>query len=181
MITRSQYTRAQQRAAEMIRAAGIVITDKEAGEIAVVDFGLSHLEVEGVEVLTFFATERISARVLVTFPNQTEPEHWHPPVDDDPGKEETLRVISGEVIVVIPGEDTLNQGWVPEGKDDCYTVRHELVLRPGEQFTFPPGMKHWFQAREPGAVMYSFATCVRDVMDGFSDPAIRRAVEIVED
>src|SRR3954470_18109324 len=117
MITRSEYRRAQTIVAEMIRGAGIGLTDAEAGRIVIVDFGLSRLAVEGVQVFTFFATERISAKVLVMFPNQTEPEHWHPPVDRDPGKEEIIRVISGTLHFYIPGDDNLKVGWIPAGKD----------------------------------------------------------------
>ncbi len=43
MITRQEQQNAKHRAAEMIRAAGIRITAKEAGGIEVVDFGLSRL------------------------------------------------------------------------------------------------------------------------------------------
>jgi D-lyxose ketol-isomerase len=122
MITREQQKTARNRAAEMIRAAGIQITDEEADSIEVVDFGLSNLEKEGVQVLTLVQTDRISIKVLVLFPNQTEPEHWHPPVGDDPGKEETVRIISGTVYFCIPGEDTLKEGFIVEGKEDCYTM-----------------------------------------------------------
>jgi len=79
MIKRSEYTRVQQQAAAMIRAAGIQLTEAEAQRIDVVDFGLGRVAAEGVQVFTFFATERISAKVLVMLPHQTEPEHWHPP------------------------------------------------------------------------------------------------------
>lgn len=181
MIKRSDYVRAQQQAAGMIRQAGIKLTDAEARKIEVVDFGLGQLEIEGVQVLTFFATERISAKLLVMFPNQTEPEHWHPPVGDDPGKEETIRVISGTLNFYVPGADTLRQGWVPAGKETCYACRHEIVMRPCDQLTLPPGTKHWFQAPDEGAVFYSFSTCVRDGLDRFSDPAIVRATRIIED
>ena len=181
MITESEYRYAQRRAAQMIREAGVVITEEEADSVEVVDFGLSRLAVEGVQVLTLFATERVSAKVLTLFPNQTEPEHWHPPVGNDSGKEETLRVISGEVFLFIPGCDTLCRGAVPLGKDASYTARHEIVLGPGGQFTLPPGTKHWFQAPADGAVLYSFSTCVRDGLDRFTDPAVRRQTQILED
>src|SRR3990172_11450868 len=102
MIKRSDYQQAQRRAAGMIRQDGIQVTDAETRRIDVVDFGLGQLATEGVQVFTFFATERISARVLVLFPNQTEPEHWHPPVGGDPGKEEIIRVIAGTVYFYIP-------------------------------------------------------------------------------
>ena len=93
----------------MIRQAGITIKDAEAASIEVVDFGLSNLEKEGVQVLTLVQTERISVKVLAMLPNQTEPEHWHPPVNDDPGKEETIRVIAGKVYFYVTGEDTFKQ------------------------------------------------------------------------
>lgn len=181
MIKRSEFRQAQATAAGMIRAAGIGLTDAEAGRIDVVDFGLSNLAVEGVQVFTFFATERISAKVLVMLPRQTEPEHWHPPVGADPGKEEIIRVIAGTVHFYIPGENNLKTGWIPPGKEGVYTCRHEFVMRPCDQLILPPGTKHWFQSPASGAVMYSFSTCVRDGLDRFSDPAIVRATKIVED
>lgn len=178
MLTRTEYQSAQQRAAEQIRAAGIHLKDSEIDTIDVVDFGLGHLAVEGVQVMTFFATDRISAKVLVLFPNQTEPEHWHPPVGDDPGKEETIRAIRGTVRFYIPGEDNFGAGFLVPGKEAVYTCRHEVVLHPGDQLTLPPGTPHWFQADEEGAVMYSFSTCVRDGLDRFTDPAVVRITQI---
>ena len=88
MIIRSEYKRLQQIAAEMIRNAGIFITSEEEDKIAVADFGLGRIEKEGAQILTYFSTDRISAKVIVLLPGQTLPEHWHPPVGDDPGKEE---------------------------------------------------------------------------------------------
>ncbi|MEJ2282298.1 MAG: hypothetical protein P8X85_01740 [Desulfobacterales bacterium] len=180
MLTRAEQAHAQKRAAEMIRKAGITITDTEAQSIEVVDFGLSNLEKEGVQVLTLVQTERISIKVLVLFPNQTEPEHWHPPVGDDPGKEETVRIIAGTVYFYLPGEDTFQGGFIVEGKDDCYTMRKEVVMNPADQITLAPGEKHWFQARDEGAVMYSFSTIARDALDGFTDPDIKRVTKIID-
>ena len=180
MITKEQQKTAQKRAAEMIRQAGIKITEKEANSVGIVDFGLSNLEEEGVQVLTLIQTERISVKVLVLFPNQTEPEHWHPPVGDDPGKEETVRVISGIVYFYIPGEGTLKEGFIPEGKEDYYTMRKEIVMKPSDQITLAPGETHWFQARDKGAVMYSFSTIARDALDQFTDPDIVRITKIVD-
>ncbi len=180
MITRAQQKTAQHLAAKMIRQAGMTITDEEADSIEVVDFGLSNLEKEGVQVLTLVQTERISVKVLVMLPNQTEPEHWHPPVDDDPGKEETIRVIAGTVYFYVAGEDSLQEGFIVEGKDDCYTMRKEIIMMPGDQLTLAPGEKHWFQARDDGAVMYSFSTIARDALDRFTDPDIVRITKVVE-
>jgi D-lyxose ketol-isomerase len=139
------------------------------------------LEKEGVQVLTLVQTERISVKVLVIFPNQTEPEHWHPPVGSDPGKEETVRVITGTMNFYVPGENTFKEGFLVKGKEHCYTVRHERVMRTGDQITLSPGVKHWFQARDEGVVMYSFSTIARDAMDQFTDKEIVRIVKVVED
>ena len=180
MITRAQQQSAQKQAAEMIRQAGIKITDEEVNSIEVVDFGLSNLDKEGVQVLTLVQTERISVKVLALFPNQTEPEHWHPPVGDDPGKEETIRVIAGTVYFYVPGEDTFKKGFIVEGKADCYTMRKEIVMKPCDQLTLAPGEKHWFQARGESAVMYSFSTIARDALDQFTDPHIERITKVVD-
>ena len=180
MITIKQKKKAQKRAAAMIRQAGIIITDAEADRIEVADFGLSNPDREGVQVLTLVQTERISIKVLVMFPNQTEPEHWHPPVGDDPGKEETIRVIAGTVYFYVSGEDTFEQGFIVDGKDECYTMRSELVMKPCDQLTLAPGAKHWFQARDEGAVMYSFSTIARDALDQFTDPNIERITKVVD-
>jgi D-lyxose ketol-isomerase len=180
LITREQQKAFQKQAAKMIRQAGIIISQREAKSIEVVDFGLSNIEKEGVQVLTLVQTERISVKVLVMLPDQTEPEHWHPPVEDDPGKEETIRIIAGTVYFYVAGEDTLEKGFIVEGKDDCYTMRKEIVMKPGDQLTLAPGEKHWFQAREGGAVMYSFSTIARDALDQFTDPDIVRITKVVD-
>jgi len=181
MLTRKEFEAAKQAAFAMIRDSGIQILPEEIDKINVADFGLSDLSNQGIEVFTMFATERISAKVLVLFPNQTEPEHWHPPVDTDPGKEEIIRAIKGTVRFYVPGEDNMKEGFIPKGKEAFYTCRNEIVLKPGDQLILPPGRKHWFQTDQGGAVMYSFSTCVRDVLDGFTDPNIVRTTQIVED
>ena len=175
MIKRNEYTRVQRQAAAMIREAGIQLTDAEAQRIDVVDFGLSRVAIEGVQVFTFFATERISAKVLVMLPHQTEPEHWHPPVGSDPGKEEIIRVISGTVHFYIPGEGGMKAGWIPAGKEAVYTCRHEIIMKPCDQLILPPGTKHWFQAPASGLMPYSRSTTSRANMwtASASQPRIR--------
>lgn len=181
MITKSQKVNAQQRAAAMIQQAGIQLSDDEIEKIEVVDFGLSQLEVEGVQVFTMVNTDRLAAKILALFPNQTEPEHWHPRVGNDPGKQETIRHIWGDLLFYINGDDNMKEGFIVEGKENVYTLRHEVILQPGDQLTFEPYEKHWFQAGLRGAVLYSFSTTVRDGLDGFTDPAIQRITVIKED
>jgi D-lyxose ketol-isomerase len=180
MITESELKAAQKRAGKMIRQANILMTDEEQNRIQVADFGLSNLEQEGAQILTFVETEQIGVKVIVLFPYQTLPEHWHPPVRDDPGKEESFRVIAGTLYFYTEGEDTLKEGFIPEGKEEYYTVRHEIIMKPADQITIAPGKVHWLQSGSKGAVVYSFSTCARDVLDGFTDPNIVRTTKIVD-
>ncbi|WKN46229.1 D-lyxose/D-mannose family sugar isomerase [Tunicatimonas pelagia] len=179
-ITKKELATAQERATDLIKQAGLFITDEEGQSIAAADFGLSRLEQEGIQILTMFETDRIAGKILVLFPNQTEPEHWHPSVGDDPGKEEVIRALWGDLYFYIPGDNTLQQGFIVEGKDEYYTMRHEVDMKPGDQLILPPGTKHWFQAGAKGAIMYSFSTKVRDTLDQFSDPNIVRETKIVD-
>ncbi len=182
MITETQARRARKRAAEMLSRAGVVLTDEEQRGIEVVDFGLGVLDTIGLEVVTFVNNERYCAKELALFPRQTCPEHRHPPVGPDPGKQETLRCRRGIVYLCTEGEPTQDvKARVPlESKSYC-TVSHEIELRPGEQHTFPPNTLHWFQAGDEGAVISSFSSTSRDKGDIFTDPRVRREPEIVPD
>jgi D-lyxose ketol-isomerase len=174
MIRLEEFNEVCQKSLDMIDKAGILLTPEDRKKMTSADFGLSHIKTEGVQILTLFETERIAGKILVLLPWQTEPEHWHPTVGDDAGKEEIIRAISGDLYFYIVGEDTMQHGFIVEGKSDCYTMRNEVVLQPGEQLVLPAGSKHWFQAGESGAVMYSFSTKVTDLQDQFSDPDIVR-------
>src|SRR5690606_10922420 len=102
MISREQFESAQQRALEYLQRAGIVLTPEEAKNIEVADFGLNELESTGLQLVVYVNTERVCAKELVLFPRQTCPEHRHPPVDGEPGKEETFRCRWGEVYLYVP-------------------------------------------------------------------------------
>jgi D-lyxose ketol-isomerase len=146
---------ARERAAAMLADAGIVLTPEERERIELADFGLGRLEEIGLQIVVYVNTERCCAKELVMFPNQLCPEHRHPPVGDDPGKEETFRCRTGIVTLHVEGHD-------------------EIVLRPGEQFTIPPDTLHWFQAGPDGAIVSEFSTRSRDETDIFTDPRIVR-------
>jgi D-lyxose ketol-isomerase len=146
---------AQERAAAMLADAGIILTAAERAAIEVADFGLGRLQETGLQIVTYVNTERVCAKELVLFPHQTCPEHRHPPVGNDPGKEETFRCRVGLVRLHVVGED-------------------EIVLRPGEQWTIPPDTLHWFEAGDEGAVVSEFSTRSRDETDVFTDPRIVR-------
>lgn len=174
MITKEEFKNVCEKSIEMIEQAGIYLTDDDKKNMTAADFGLNNINKEGVQILTLFDTNRMAAKILVLLPYQTEPEHWHPPVGDDPGKEEVIRGVWGDLNFYIPGEDTLKKGFLVQGKEEHYKMRHEVVIKPGDQLVLPPGTKHWFQAGARGAVMYSFSTKVTDLMDKFTDPNVVR-------
>jgi len=179
MISRERFIAAQQQAQEYLARAGIVITPEEAAGIEVADLGLGELDATGLELVVYVNTERVCAKELVLFPRQTCPEHYHPPVAGEPGKEETFRCRWGEVYLYVPGEPAPNpRARPPRGREHTYTVWHEIVLRPGEQYTLLPNTLHWFQAGDEGAVVSEFSTRSRDEADIFTDPDIRRAPEV---
>ena len=108
-------------------------------------------------------------------PGQTCPLHRHPPVEGEPGKEETFRCRRGEVYLYVPGAGARRpKARVPDRYRRWMTVWHEVVLRPGEQYTLKEGTKHWFQAGPKGAVVSEFSTRSHDKADVFTDPNIRR-------
>ena len=147
MISKELFQSAQQQTREYLSRAGIVITPEEAANIEVADFGLNELENTGLELVVYVNTDRVCAKELVLFPRQTCPEHYHPPVAGEPGKEETFRCRWGEVYLYVPGEATPNpMGRPPKGREHTYNIWHEIILRPGEQYTLNPNTPHWFQA-----------------------------------
>ena len=66
----------------------------------------------------------------------------------------------------------------PEGDEEYYTVFHEIVLNPGEQYTIGPDTLHWFQAGPEGAIVSEFSSSSDDESDIFTDPRIKRIPEI---
>ncbi len=182
MLTRSEVERAQARAFEMLREAGIALTETERGQIEVADFGLEDLQRTGLELVVYVNNDRYCAKELVLFPRQTCPEHRHPPVGSDPGKRETFRCRQGTVWLYVEGKPTaFPKAIVPAGDEAYYSVFHEIELHPGDQYTIPPDTLHWFQAGAEGAVVSEFSSTSRDEFDIFTDPRIRRIPETAAD
>lgn len=179
MLSKAEYERARQRTLDMLAEAKIVLTAEEAERIEVADFGLNDLARTGLELITYINTSRVCAKDLVMFPGQTCPEHLHPPVNGQPGKEETFRCRWGEVYLYVEGEPTSNpKGKPPAGDEEHYNVFHEIVLKPGEQYTIYPETRHWFQAGPEGCIVSEFSTHSTDEKDIFSDTRIVRAPEV---
>lgn len=180
MISKTDTEKYINRAVELITKAGIVIRPDEIEQMEIADFGLGEVESTGLEVIVYVNTDRCCAKELVMFPHQTCPEHRHPPVEGESGKEETFRCRWGKVILYVEGEPVANPACKPpKGREHAYTVWHEIILNPGDQYTLSPNTLHWFQAGEDGAVVSEFSTKSRDESDFFTDPDIQR-VTVVE-
>ena len=160
------------KALELYEKAGIVLTDKEKANIEIADFGLNDLENTALTLVTYVNTERCCAKEMVLLPGQTCPEHRHPEVEGKPGKEETFRCRWGRVYLYVSGEPCKNPSVLPP--KGVYTVSHEIILNPGEQYTIYPNTLHWFKAGENGAVISEFSTHSSDETDIFSDSDIIR-------
>ena len=179
MLTSQQLADAQNRARQYLDRTGIVLTPEESLNMEVADFGLGELETTGLELVVYINTDRVCAKELVLFPRQTCPEHLHPPIGNQPGKEETFRCRWGTVYLYVEGEPTPNPAArVPGGREHTYTVWHEIELRPGQQHTILPNTLHWFQADDGGAVVSEFSTRSRDEFDIFTDPEIQRTTVV---
>lgn len=146
---------ARERAAAMLAEAGTVLTPHERAHIEIADFGLDQLDEIGLQIVVYVNTDRVCAKELVLFPHQRCPEHRHPPVEGEPGKEETFRVRRGVVHLHVEGAG-------------------DLMLGPGEQYTIPPNTLHSFEAGDEGAIVSEFSTASRDALDIFTDPRIVR-------
>lgn len=167
------------RAKELLDKAKVVITNKEYEEMEVTDFALGRPEEIGLQIVVYVNNERYCAKELILLPYQICPEHKHPPFDDYPGKQETFRCRWGEVYLYVEGEPSPNpRARVPEDKKSYFTVWHEIILKPGDQYTIPPDTKHWFQAGPEGAVISEFSSTSYDEKDVFTDPKIKRIVKI---
>jgi D-lyxose ketol-isomerase len=181
MLTKKELKKWQGKSADLFRKAGIVITQEERKRIETADFGLGQFEQTGLGVLVYVNTERCCAKELALLPRQTCPEHRHPPVSkSNPGKEETFRCRWGVTYLYVPGKAAARpKARAPKGRESAYTVWHEVVLKPGEQYTLMPNTLHWFQAGPKGSVVSEFSTRSLDEKDVFTDPEIARITKVV--
>lgn len=159
----------------LLAKAGTVLSAQDKEHIEITDFKLGKLKQMGLQLITFINNERYCAKQLVLFPQQNCPEHRHPPFENNIGKQETFRCLFGEVYLYVEGQPTEDpQAIPPQDHQQWYTAKHEIHLRPGDQYTIAPNTKHWFQAGNDGAVIAEFSSQSRDEFDIFTDPAVIR-------
>lgn len=181
MMTHEEEHDLQEQTATMLAKAGMVLRPDEVSQIEIADFGLSRLNELGLQLYVYVNTDRYCAKELALFPHQTCPQHLHPSVGGQPGKQETFRCRWGSVYLYLPGEPATSPVCqVPEDKREYFTVWHEIPLSAGEQYTIPPSTYHWFQAGEEGAVVSEFSSTSTDEFDVFTDLTIKRATEFAE-
>lgn len=177
-MKQADYDRLAQEAFDLYEKAHIVLTDAEKAALEITDYALGNVRETGTEIVIYVNTERCCAKEMALIPFQTCPEHRHAPIESIgyPGKEETFRCRYGTVYLYVEGEPAA----APKAKPPrgVYTVFHEIVLHPGEQYTMHPNTLHWFQAGPEGAVISEFSTTSYDECDIFTDPAIVRTPKI---
>ena len=180
-MNRSEYEVIKSESLQYLKKANILLTKEEILTFEVADFGLGKIRELGLQLVTYVNTERYCAKELILLPNQTCPEHLHPPVNNSPGKEETFRCRQGTVYLYITGPktDTIHAE-IPVGYEEYLTVWHQITLHPGEQYTIPPNTLHWFQAGKEGAIVSEFSSTSTDENDIFTDPRINRIPLITE-
>jgi ABC-type sugar transport system, auxiliary component len=174
-----EYKKIQNVVSEYYHKANIVITEKEKENIEIADFGLNDIYRTGLQLIVYVNTERVCSKEMVLLPHQTCPEHRHPSVNGQEGKEETFRCRFGKVYLYVEGETTKNRKAFPPAEDEkYYTAFHEIELNPGQQYTIYPNTLHWFAAGDEGAVVSEFSTKSTDEYDIFTDKRINRIPKI---
>ncbi len=165
----------QEQANALLKAAGIILRPDEVKQIELTDLGLNDFFTTGLALYTYENNDRYCAKELILFPNQTCPQHRHPPIGSDPGKRETFRCRQGTVWLYVEGEASPKQSTQPpQDSSSYYTVFHEIELHPGDQYTIEPNTWHWFKSGNEGAIVSEFSSTSRDELDDFSDPRIQR-------
>lgn len=179
MLKKEDYDRLKAAAAEYFKKAGIAVTEKEMSAFQVAEYDLGCVDTIGLELIEYVNTERCCAKELVLLPGQICPEHRHPPVCGEVGKEETFRCRYGTVYLYVEGEPNTDkiEAHIPESMEQYFTSRHQIILHPGDQYTIYPNTLHWFQSGEEGCIVSEFSTKSRDEFDIYTDPRINAAQE----
>lgn len=168
---------AKQDIVNIFKSSNMVFTKKELENIEVTDFGLNDFYNIGLGIIIYINTKKVCAKELAMTGFQICPQHIHPDIDGIEGKEETFRCRAGEVYLYIKGPATKDiKARIPDKYTVKFDVFHEIILKPGDQYTLKPQTWHWFQAGPQGAVVSEFSTHSFDAGDIFFDKNILREV-----
>ena len=181
MLNRQDYERLKVESMKYFEKAGIVVNDAEKDAFQVAEYNLGCVDEIGLELIEYINSDRCCAKELVLLPGQTCPEHRHPPVCGEIGKEETFRCRMGVVYLYVEGEPNCDESTMmaklPPARKEYFTCRHQVVLNPGEQYTIYPNTLHWFQSGSEGCIVSEFSTKSRDEFDIYTDSEIDGAQE----
>lgn len=172
---RSEYS-------DLLVKSGFPISKNELEMLEVNDLGLGDIRKEGFAFIDILRTNRLRITILMLLPNQSLPQHVHPPYEEEIGKEETIRVIFGQTKVYSAKDNQEHDPiLIPTGKEKYYTARHETKLEQGQQFTVTPNTNHWFQGGNEGAVNICFQNRVDETRNIFFDPKSEGCLIMPED
>lgn len=171
MLDLKQQEEIRTSALEYFKKAGIVLSKKECAKgLKIFDYNIGDFYKMGIVIVTFINTERYCGRFILFFPGQCAGEHWHPDIEANKGKEETLRVLYGRAFAYGEGKPSKDiKAKIPEGREKYFTSRHETILNPGDQYTVGLNEKHWWQAGPEGVIALEVSSTARDAYDLYTD------------
>jgi len=149
MIRKAEYQAAQAAVRQMIRSAGIPLSNDT--EIEIADFGLGKYRQIGLGCVVKVNEPEYCSKWLTLLPGQICPWHYHKL------KKETFIVHKGVV--------------------ELTTESEKIILHPGEQYTLKQGTKHTFTSKD-GAVIEEVSTHDDNADNYFDDPNIVRETVI---
>jgi len=133
---KDELEKIKKEALDYYKKAGIVLSDDEIKNMEIADMGLNDFKRTGLVLVVYVNNDRYCAKEMVLFPHQTCPEHRHPDHAGQEGKQETFRCRYGTAYLYIEGQRTSQPiASPPEGDESYYTVFHEIILKPGQQYT----------------------------------------------
>lgn len=180
MIFRSQVNWGCERMIEKMKLAQIKVSDYEIENIEVTDFGLNNYPAEGAQIITFVNTRKVGFKIIHLLPGQILPEHMHTASLGEEGKEESFRMIWGQMSLYLP-DSILSDNILQDGNTDWYTCKKEKIMLPPETITIQHDIKHWLKGGPSGCLVYSISSWARCALDPFTNPKVTRVTKIVED
>ena len=178
MITIDQKNQYQKKASFLFNNANISTTKQQIESIEIADFNLSDFEKIGLSIFKKNKLKDKFIKEIAILPNQTCPQHMHPIVSNNTGKEETLICRWGVLYLYVNGQKNNIKARIPKGKDETFTVFNEIILYPNDKYTILPETWHWFQAADNGAVVTSISNITTESKDIFKDLKISRFTKI---
>jgi len=177
MITKKQVLMGRDAASVLMEKACVAMSLQERDDMEVTDFGLENYPAEGAQIITFINSQKVCFKAICLMEGQILPEHTHTACLGEEGKEESFRVVYGNLRLFVPGETAGVVSCVPKDKEAFYTCRKEILMRSPQQVTLKADTPHWLMGGEGGCVVYTVSSWARDALDPFTNPnVVRQAI-----